>query len=83
MPFPAVAADSLPWISVAQMREVDRLMIEEFAIPLEQMMENAGHNLAVLARALLGGDVRDGATVRVDAQGGELVVTYENPAEAR
>jgi ATP-dependent Clp protease ATP-binding subunit ClpB len=36
-----------------------------------------------IGRALLGGDVRDGATVRVDAQGGELVVTYENPTEAR
>ena len=57
MRFPAVTADSLPWISVAQMREVDRLMIEEFAIALEQMMENAGRNLALLARATLGGDV--------------------------
>ena len=32
-----------------------------------------------IGRALLGGDVRDGATVRVDAKGDELVVTYENP----
>jgi ATP-dependent Clp protease ATP-binding subunit ClpB len=32
-----------------------------------------------IGRALLGGDVRDGATVRVDAKGEELVVTYENP----
>jgi ATP-dependent Clp protease ATP-binding subunit ClpB len=36
-----------------------------------------------IGRALLGGDVRDGATVRVDARGGELVVTYENPPETR
>jgi ATP-dependent Clp protease ATP-binding subunit ClpB len=35
-----------------------------------------------IGRALLGGDVRDGATVRVDAQGGELVVAYENPQES-
>jgi ATP-dependent Clp protease ATP-binding subunit ClpB len=34
-----------------------------------------------IGRALLGGDVRDGATVRVDARGEELVVTYENPPE--
>jgi ATP-dependent Clp protease ATP-binding subunit ClpB len=34
-----------------------------------------------IGRALLGGDVRDGATVRVDAKGDELVVTYENPPE--
>jgi ATP-dependent Clp protease ATP-binding subunit ClpB len=34
-----------------------------------------------IGRALLGGDVRDGATVRVDARGEELVVTYENLPE--
>jgi ATP-dependent Clp protease ATP-binding subunit ClpB len=34
-----------------------------------------------IGRALLGGDVHDGATVRVDATGGELVVTYQNPPE--
>ncbi len=32
------------------MREVDRAMIEDFHISLLQMMENAGRNLAVLAR---------------------------------
>ena len=69
MRFPAVAAGSLTWISVAQMREVDRLMIEEFAISLEQMMENAGGNLALFARALLGGDV-SGRRVRVLAGSG-------------
>ncbi|HWJ44414.1 MAG TPA: NAD(P)H-hydrate epimerase [Gaiellaceae bacterium] len=68
MRFPTVAAEALPWISVAQMREVDRLMIEEFAISLEQMMENAGRNLAVLARTLLG-DVR-GRRVHVLAGSG-------------
>jgi ATP-dependent Clp protease ATP-binding subunit ClpB len=35
-----------------------------------------------IGRALLGGDVRDGAVVRVDAKGEELVVTWENPPEA-
>jgi NAD(P)H-hydrate epimerase len=55
-PFPTVAADALPWLSVEQMRELDRLMIDEFAVTLEQMMENAGRNLALLARHLLGGD---------------------------
>src|SRR6266545_3143897 len=33
--------------------------------------------------ALLGGDVRDGATIRVAVDGGELVVTYENPPETQ
>lgn len=37
------------FISVAQMIEVDRLMIEEYQIELMQMMENAGRNLALLA----------------------------------
>jgi ATP-dependent Clp protease ATP-binding subunit ClpB len=36
-----------------------------------------------IGRALLGGEVRDGATVRVDARGEELVVTYENPPETQ
>lgn len=40
----------IPAITTDQMREVDRLMIEEFHIDLKQMMENAGRNLADLAR---------------------------------
>lgn len=36
----------LPAITVEQMREVDRLMMEDFHISLLQMMENAGRNLA-------------------------------------
>jgi ATP-dependent Clp protease ATP-binding subunit ClpB len=35
-----------------------------------------------IGRALLAGDVRDGATVKVDAIDDELVVSYENPPEA-
>jgi len=53
-PFPAVEAAALPWISVEQMREVDRVIIEELAISLEQMMENAGRALATVALRLLG-----------------------------
>ncbi len=33
-----------------------------------------------IARALIAGDVRDGATITVDAEGDELVVRWENPA---
>ncbi len=40
----------IPAITTAQMREVDRLMIEVYGIELIQMMENAGINLAALAR---------------------------------
>jgi ATP-dependent Clp protease ATP-binding subunit ClpB len=34
-----------------------------------------------IGRALLGGDIRDGAVIRVDVVGGEMVVTYTNPEE--
>ncbi|TAK71593.1 MAG: NAD(P)H-hydrate epimerase, partial [Dehalococcoidia bacterium] len=38
-----------------QMREVDRLMVEEYSVSLVQMMENAGRNLAELSRRMLRG----------------------------
>ncbi len=44
-------------LTTPQMAEVDRLMIEEYHILLIQMMENAGRNLAELARRQLGGQV--------------------------
>jgi NAD(P)H-hydrate epimerase len=47
----------IPAISALQMKEVDRLMIDEYGIQLIQMMENAGRNLAELARMMLGGSV--------------------------
>ena len=54
--FPAIDGAELSWISVDQMREVDRVAIE-LGLTLPRMMENAGANLATLARELLGGDV--------------------------
>ena len=45
----------VPSLTTEQMREVDRLMIEEYGIVLLQMMENAGRNLARLAAKLTGG----------------------------
>lgn len=42
---------NVPYLSVEQMIEVDRLMIEDYHIELMQMMENAGRNLAHVARA--------------------------------
>lgn len=50
--------EELTWLSVHQMREVDRIMIDEIGVSLLQMMENAGRNLAMLSRAYLGGDAR-------------------------
>lgn len=43
-----------PQLTTEQMREVDRLMIEEWHVNLFQMMENAGRNLAALAKFMLG-----------------------------
>ncbi|MFQ5409356.1 MAG: NAD(P)H-hydrate epimerase, partial [Anaerolineales bacterium] len=49
----------IPYVTTDQMREVDRAMIEDYHIELIQMMENAGRNLAQLARArFLSGDPR-------------------------
>ena len=57
--FPTIPRSSVPILSTDQMREVDRLMIEDYGIVLMQMMENAGRNLADLAQALLEDDVVD------------------------
>jgi NAD(P)H-hydrate epimerase len=53
------------------MIEVDRAMIEDFRIELIQMMENAGRNLAHLARArFLGGDPRRKRVIALAGSGG-------------
>lgn len=44
----------MPALTAEQMREVDRVMIEELHIELVQMMENAGRNLAHLTMRLFG-----------------------------
>lgn len=47
----------VPQLTTGQMIEVDRAMVEDYHIELMQMMENAGRNLAHLARArFLDGD---------------------------
>ncbi len=46
--FPDVAATAIPWLTVEQMVEADRLAIEVFGIELLQMMEHAGSSLAEL-----------------------------------
>lgn len=46
----AIYPADVPYLTTDQMREVDRAMIEEYHIELIQMMENAGRNLAQLAR---------------------------------
>ena len=58
-PFLSIDRDQphVPYITTDQMREVDRIMVEEYGIQLLQMMEHAGRNLAHLAqRRFLEGD---------------------------
>jgi NAD(P)H-hydrate epimerase len=50
---PSLAQNAVPAVTTDQMREVDRLMVEDFGISLEQMMEQAGRNLADLALEFL------------------------------
>lgn len=45
---------SVPAVTAEQMREVDRIAVEETGPNLYQMMENAGRNLALLAIEFLG-----------------------------
>ena len=63
------ASDAVPWISVAQMRDVDREAIT-LGLTLTRMMENAGANLAWLARGMVGGAVAGGRIVVLAGRGG-------------
>ena len=61
----------VPGLTTAQMIEVDRAMIEDYRIELIQMMENAGRNLAHLARTrFLGGDPRAKRVIALAGSGG-------------
>jgi NAD(P)H-hydrate epimerase len=60
----------IPTITVDQMREVDRLMVEDTGIELIQMMENAGRCLAQHVRSELGGDVRRRRVAVLAGRGG-------------
>jgi NAD(P)H-hydrate epimerase len=65
----AVRLDLVPTVTAAQMREVDRITVEELGISLLQMMENAGRALAELTRIHLGG-VRRRRVVVLAGRGG-------------
>ncbi len=49
----------LPALNYGEIREVDRLMVEWYGITPIQTMENAGRNLALLAKRLLDDDLVD------------------------
>jgi NAD(P)H-hydrate epimerase len=46
---------AVPAVTADQMREVDRIAVEEFGLGILQMMENAGRNLAENVMDMLGG----------------------------
>ena len=68
---PTIDADQVPFLTTGQMVEVDRAMIEDYRIDLVRMMENAGRNLAHLARErFFGGDARGRRIVVLSGTGG-------------
>lgn len=71
MPAYPIYNGDVPYLTTDQMREVDRAMIEDYHIELIQMMENAGRNLAHLARdRFFEGDPRGKAVVVMAGTGG-------------
>jgi len=63
--------DDLPYLTTEQMIAVDRAMVDDYRIDLIQMMENAGHSLANLARLhFFNGDVRQGKVNILAGSGG-------------
>ena len=66
-----VASGFPPCVTELQMVEIDRAMIEDYGISLKQMMENAGRNLAHVARdRFLDGDPRGTRVVVLAGTGG-------------
>jgi NAD(P)H-hydrate epimerase len=66
-----VRSAGIPFLTTEQMREVDRAMVEDYHIELLQMMENAGRNLAHLARErFLHGDPIGKAVIVLAGSGG-------------
>ena len=64
-------AENLPYVTKEQMVEVDRAMMQDYKVDLLQMMENAGRNLAYLARArFFSGDVSGKHIVVLAGTGG-------------
>ena len=75
---------NIPFITTDQMREVDRAMMEDYGIDLAKMMENAGRELAHLARSrFLGGNPkrkRVAVLAGTEGNGGGWLVFGMRPA---
>lgn len=65
--FETIDGTPVPALTAAQMREVDRIAVEEYGLGILQMMENAGRSLAQNAVEMLG---RAGGRVAVLAGSG-------------
>jgi len=61
---------AVPAVSAEQMREIDRITVEETGPTLIQMMENAGRTLAVMAMRVLGADWPGATVVTLSGSGG-------------
>jgi len=71
MNIPILSRNDVPYVTTGQMIEVDRAMMEDYHIELIQMMENAGRNLADLARRrFLSGNPEGRHTVALAGTGG-------------
>ena len=68
--FIAETGVDVPSVSADQMRELDRIAIEETGPSLLQMMENAGRNLALLAMELMGPHWRKATVLILAGNGG-------------
>lgn len=68
--FVTAAGADVPAVSADQMREIDRIAIEETGPNLFQMMENAGRNLALQALDLLGDRWGEARVVVLAGSGG-------------
>ena len=63
--------EKIPYLNIQQMIEVDRAMMQDYKIELIQMMENAGRNLAHLARIrFLDGDPLEKRVIVLAGTGG-------------
>lgn len=68
---PTMMAKDVPFLTIDEMIEVDRAMIDDYHIDLTRMMENAGRELAHLTRErFLDGDPRGGRVVVLAGSGG-------------
>jgi len=70
MSFFTPAGIEVPTVTTDQMREVDRIAMEETGPNLFQMMENAGRNLAEMTLECLGGNWRQARIVVLAGTGG-------------